>query len=115
MRALPGGSGLNIAYEAVDRHTTGPFASRVALRCLAESGPPHELTYRELAERSSRFASALASLGVGRGERVFVLTGRIPELYIAVLGGLKLGAVVCTLFAAYPSRSGCVLATGEYS
>jgi acetyl-CoA synthetase len=59
------------------------------------------LTYRELAERSSRFASALASLGIGKGDRVFVLTGRMPELYIAVLGGLKLGAVVCTLFAAF--------------
>jgi acyl-coenzyme A synthetase/AMP-(fatty) acid ligase len=59
------------------------------------------LTYSELAERSSRFASALASLGISRGERVFVLTGRIPELYIAVLGGLNLGAVVCTLFAAF--------------
>ena len=101
LSGLPGGSGLNIAYEAVDRHTTGPFAGRVALRCLAESGTPRELTYSELAERSSRFASALASLGISRGERVFVLTGRIPELYIAVLGGLKLGAVVCTLFAAF--------------
>jgi hypothetical protein len=101
LSGLPGGSGLNIAYEAVDRHNTGPFASRVALRCLAESGAPHELTYSELAERSSRFASVLASLGIGRGERVFVLTGRIPELYISVLGGLKFGAVVCTLFAAF--------------
>jgi acetyl-CoA synthetase len=92
---------VNIAFEAVDRHTTGQLASRVALRCLAESGAVHELTYSELAARSTRFASALASLGIGRGERVFVLTERIPELYIAVLGGLKLGAVVCTLFAAF--------------
>ena len=35
----PVGSGLNIAYEAVDRHTTGPWQP-VALRCLAESGVP---------------------------------------------------------------------------
>jgi acetyl-CoA synthetase len=74
----------------------------VALRCLRESGATRELTYGELAEQSSRCASALRSLGVRRGDRVFIMTGRIPELYVAVLGGLKLGAVVCTLAAFGP-------------
>jgi acetyl-CoA synthetase len=31
---LPGGRGLNIAHEAVDRHALGPRGDRVALRCL---------------------------------------------------------------------------------
>ena len=30
LSGLPDGGGLNIAYEAVDRHATGPIASRVA-------------------------------------------------------------------------------------
>jgi acetyl-CoA synthetase len=34
---LPEG-GLNIAYEAVDRHALGPEAGRVALRCLGRRG-----------------------------------------------------------------------------
>ena len=38
---------------------------------------------------SSRFANVLRELGVGRGERVFALAGRIPELYIAALGTLE--------------------------
>ena len=43
----------------------------------------------------------LDTLGVERGERVFTLTGRVPELYTAVLGTLRHGSVACTLFSAF--------------
>ena len=97
---LPGGS-INIAHEAVDRHVAGGLADRVALRFLSKRAPPKELTYRELAEQTSRVASVLESLGIARGERVFVLAGRIPELYLAALGTLKHGSVFCPLFSAF--------------
>ena len=97
---LPGG-GLNIAYEAVDRHASGPDGERVAIRWLGKRGERRDLTYRELAAASARFANLLAELGVERGERVFVLSGRLPELYVAALGALKHGAVFSPLFAAF--------------
>ncbi|MGZ4202723.1 MAG: acetate--CoA ligase [Thermoleophilaceae bacterium] len=98
---LPGG-GLNIAHEAVDRHAAGPRADRVAIRWLGkQEGLRRDITYGELAELTGRFASALESLGVAQGERVFGLAGRIPELYIAALGTLKRGAVFCPLFSAF--------------
>jgi hypothetical protein len=78
---LPGG-GLNIAHEAVDRHADGPLARTVALRFLGRGGEVRELTYAELRRQTDRFANVLRALGVGRGERVFVLAGRIPELYV---------------------------------
>ena len=43
----------------------------------------------------------LRALGVGAGERVFALCGRIPELYVAALGTLKHGGVFCPLFSAF--------------
>jgi acetyl-CoA synthetase len=97
---LPGG-GLNIAHEAVDRHAAGPRADRVALRWLGADDTRRDISYRELAALSSRFANVYRSLGVAKGDAVFVLCGRIPELYAAVLGGLKCGAVVSPLFAAF--------------
>ncbi|MDH3318286.1 MAG: acetate--CoA ligase [Betaproteobacteria bacterium] len=100
LAGLPGG-GLNIAHEAVDRHATGRLADRVAIRWLGASGARREITYRELAALSSRFAHVYRSLGVEKGDAVFVLCGRIPELYAAVLGGLKCGAAVSPLFAAF--------------
>jgi acetyl-CoA synthetase len=97
---LPGG-GLNIAYEAVDRHTTGAAASKVALRTLDEQGNPTDLTYAELRRVTNRFANVLRSLGVGRGDTVFTLLGRVPQLYVTVLGALKNASVVSPLFSAF--------------
>ena len=46
---LPGGRGLNIAHEAVDRHATGATSAKVALRWLGRRGEREDLTYAELA------------------------------------------------------------------
>ncbi len=98
---LPGGRGLNIAHEAVDRHAQGRLAGRVALRWIGKAGERREFSYRDLAAETSRFANALTGLGVGPGDRIFTLLGRVPELYIAVLGTLKTKAVAAPLFSAF--------------
>jgi acetyl-CoA synthetase len=100
LAGLPGG-GLNIAHEAVDRHADGPLAHTTALRFLGKHGGVRDITYAELQRETARFANALEALGVGWGERVFVLSGRIPELYIAALGTLKHGSVFSPLFSAF--------------
>ena len=104
---LPGG-GLNIAHEAIDRHVAHGRGDHLALRWLGKSGAPRDFSYAELARQTNRFASALRALGVGKGDRVFGLMGRIPELYIAALGTLKNGSVFSPLFSAFgpePIRS----------
>ncbi|MGZ5596863.1 MAG: acetate--CoA ligase [Usitatibacter sp.] len=98
---LPGGA-LNIAYEAVDRHVLHGDGDRVAIRWLPREGPPLDITYDELRRRTNRFANVLRSgLGLARGDRLFVLCERTPELYVGVLGALKAGLVVCPLFSAF--------------
>jgi len=101
LTGLPGRRGLNIAFEAVDRHAQGPARGRLALRFLGKGGGVRDFTYGELAEWTDRFAAVLRRLGVERGDRVFALAGRIPELYVAALGTLKAGAVFCPLFSAF--------------
>jgi acetyl-CoA synthetase len=98
---LPGGRGLNIAYEAVDRHAAGPHRDHLALRWLGKRGEVRDFTYLDLHSLTNRFANVLKNLGVGKGERVFNLSGRIPELYISALGTLKNGNVFCPLFSAF--------------
>jgi acetyl-CoA synthetase len=98
---LPGGRGLNIAHEAVDRHAAGSQAGRVAVRWIARDGTGTELTYAELARRSNRVANALHGLGLRKGDRIATLLGRVPELHLAVLGALKNRSVVCPLFSAF--------------
>ena len=98
---LPDGRGLNIAHEAVDRHVLAGHGDRVALRHLRKTGDVVDVTYGELRASTNRFANVLEDLGVGRGQRVFLLAGRVPELYTAALGTLKRGSVLCPLFAAF--------------
>ncbi len=105
---LPGGRGLNVAHEAVDRHADGTRAEQVALRWLGKSGQVQAITYAELRSLTNRFANVLRALGVGPGDRVYALAGRIPELYVAALGTLKSRSVFCPLFSAFgpePVRS----------
>ena len=98
---LPGGRGLNIAHEAVDRHAAGPLRDRIAIRWLGKDGAEQDLTYAQLRELTNRFANVLRSLGVGPGDRVYALMGRVPELYVAALGTLKNRGVFCPLFSAF--------------
>ncbi|HEU4423513.1 MAG TPA: acetate--CoA ligase [Pilimelia sp.] len=101
LSGLPEGRGLNIAYEAVDRHLLGETRDKVALRCLSRRGEVEDVTYAELSRRTNRFANLLAGLGVERGERVFALMNRGADLYVTVLGTMKCGAVLSPLFAAF--------------
>jgi acetyl-CoA synthetase len=107
LTGLPGG-GLNIAFEAVDRHLDDGLADKTAIRWLAKDLTPRDISYRELAGLTSRFAHLLERLGVAPGERVFSLLGRVPELYVTALGTLKAGRVFSPLFSAFgpePVRS----------
>jgi acetyl-CoA synthetase len=100
LEGLPGGN-LNIAWEAVDRQVRAGRGEAVALRWLGKNGERREFTYAALASLSNRFANLLERLGIGGGDRICVLAGRIPELYITALGTLKAGAVFCPLFSAF--------------
>lgn len=101
LQGLPHDQGLNIAHEAVVRHANGARASHLAIRWLGKSGTIEDYTYGRLNELTNRFANVLQQLGVAKGDRVFVLAGRIPELYIAALGTFKHRSVFCPLFSAF--------------
>jgi acetyl-CoA synthetase len=110
------GDGLNLGWAAVDRHLGTPVADRVAFRFIGRDDRRRDVTFAELARLTSRFANVLRGLGVGRGDRVFVLAGRVPALYIAVLGALKNGCVVTPLFSAFgpePIRTRLAIGGGQ--
>ena len=97
---LPGNH-LNIAFEAVDRHVQAGHGAQIALRWISKTGARADYSYLELQNRTNRFANVLQGRGIGRGDRVYSLLGRVPDLYIAALGTLKAGAVFCPLFSAF--------------
>jgi acetyl-CoA synthetase len=96
---------VNIADLAVDRHVRNGDGDRVALRFIGrEAGDvdePVDITYRQLARRTNRFADALHRHGFGAGTGVATLAGRIPDLYVAALGTLKAHGIFTPLFSAF--------------
>ncbi|THU38258.1 acetate--CoA ligase [Niastella caeni] len=101
LNGLPENKGLNIAYEAIERHANSELANTIALRWIRKDHTTQDFSYSSLQHLTSRFANVLVNLGIKRGEKVFTLSGRIPELYIAALGTLKATAVYCPLFPVF--------------
>ena len=99
-QGLPSG-GLNIAHEAIDRHANGPLADKTALLWLGENGERKTYTFTDMKKESAKFANLLTSLGISKGDRVFTLSTRLPELYIAAMGILKNRSVLCPLFSQF--------------
>ena len=100
LEGLPGGR-LNIAHEALDRHVLAGRGDHLALRWIGRDEQIRDFSYAALRREANRFANTLAQRGVTKGDRVFSLLGRSPELYIAALGTLKNGSVFSPLFSAF--------------
>jgi 2-aminobenzoate-CoA ligase len=81
----------SVAEFMVDAHVRAGRGDLVAA-IHAESGRSY--TFAELAERSSRLASALVGLGVRPGDRIAFRTPNVPELLIVVAAAWKAGAAV---------------------
>ncbi|HOK28693.1 MAG TPA: AMP-binding protein, partial [Methanomassiliicoccaceae archaeon] len=94
------GSVYNIAYEAIDRHALNWRKNKIALYSVKASGEVQKYTFGEMSDITSRFASGLMKLGAKRGDRIFVYLDRTSELYMAMLGIIKMGGIAGPLFSA---------------
>ena len=92
------GEKVSLGASIVDRHAA---SERVALICVGPNGTERRLTYRELSEASNCFANLLQRLGVEPGDRVAGLMPRGPEVIIAIIGTLKLGAIYVPIFTGF--------------
>lgn len=92
---------LNAAYIAVDVNAQNFRKNKIALYYESEQGVKEQFTFAQISELSNQFANVLHKQDVKKGERVFLFLPRIPELFIAFLGILKVGAIAGTLFSAF--------------
>jgi acetyl-CoA synthetase len=92
---------VNMAYEAIDRHVETFRKNKVALY-YRDASREEKYTFKEMKEMSNKVANVLKQVAdVEKGDRVFVFMPRSPELYFAVLGAIKIGAIVGPLFEAF--------------
>jgi acetyl-CoA synthetase len=110
------GGKINLSYNCVDRHALGERRNKTALIWEGEPGEIRRLTYAELHAEVQKFANALKSLGIQKGDRVAVYMGMTPELAIALLACARIGAVHSVIFGGFAANaiadrvadSGCV-------
>ncbi len=91
---------VNMAYECIDRHCETGKKNKVALIYDADDRQ-EKYTYEEMRVLSNKFANVLTKYGIKKGDRVFIFMPRSPELYVATMGILKVGAIAGPLFEAF--------------
>jgi len=101
LSGLPDGKGINIAYEAIDRHAESKLQNITAIRWIKKNRQSINFSYLELKKLSARFANVLEQLEIKQGDVIFTLLGRVPELYITALGTLKKKAIFCPIFSVF--------------
>ncbi|NJD89760.1 MAG: acyl-CoA synthetase [Betaproteobacteria bacterium] len=84
---------LNIGVACTDAHLGTPAADRAAMIVEDDALGTSSITYRALAERTSRFAQLLRDLGIPRGDRVLIRLPNSLDYPTAFLGAMKRGAV----------------------
>ncbi|HDR7446317.1 MULTISPECIES: acetate--CoA ligase [Bacillus] len=92
---------VNMAYEAIDKHAKSDRKNKVALY-YQDGSRKEKYTFKEMKDFSNKAGNVLKNYGdVEKGDRVFIFMPRSPELYFALLGAMKLGAIVGPLFEAF--------------
>jgi len=95
------GGQLNVSDNCLDRHVEAGGGDKVAYHWVGEPGDDRTITYAELRDEVARFANALKSLGVRKGDRVNIYMGMVPELPVAMLACARLGAPHSVVFGGF--------------
>jgi acetyl-CoA synthetase len=90
---------LNIAHECIDRHATDPH--RIAIRIAHAEGRDEAISFRTIADMSSRYAHWLADMGVAPGDRVAIMLEPSLAFYASLFAAMKLGAIAVPLFTLF--------------
>jgi acetyl-CoA synthetase len=99
------GAKLNVTHNCVDRHAHSARRNKAAIIWEGEPGDSRVLTFGMLEREVNRFANALKSLGVVKGDRVAIYMGMVPELAIAMLACAKIGAAHSVVFGGFSAEA----------
>ncbi len=96
---------INLSYNCLDRHVASWRRNKAALIWEGEPGEIRTLTYQQLLTQVCKFANALKSAGVKKGDRVAIYMGMTPELAIAMLACARIGATHSVVFGGFSANA----------
>jgi propionyl-CoA synthetase len=99
------GAEINTAYNCLDRHVAAGRGEQSAIIYDSPvTNTVRHISYRQLTDDVSRFAGAMARLGVGKGDRVIIYMPMIPEALVAMLGCARLGVIHSVVFGGFAAK-----------
>ena len=99
------GGKTNIVHNALDRHVKSWRKNKLALIWEGEDGEQRTFSYFKLWKEVNRFANVLKSMGVKKGDTVTIYMGRVPELPIAMLATVKIGAIHSVVYGGFSEQA----------
>ncbi|MEQ9347099.1 MAG: acetate--CoA ligase [Thalassospira sp.] len=92
---------LNVSANCLDRHLEKRGDQTAIIFEGDDPSVSEHITYRDLYERTCRFANALKSMGVSKGDRVVIYLPMIPEATVAMLACARIGAIHSIVFGGF--------------
>src|SRR5213596_2341238 len=92
---------MNIVHNMLDKYAGTSTDERIAIKSEVEDETTRTLSYKELREEVNRMATALHSLGLGRGDAIGVFMPMVPEIVVAMLAIIKIGGIFLPLFSGF--------------
>ncbi len=99
------GAKLNVSYNCLDRHLASRGDQVAVIWEGDDPGVDKKITYRQLHEEVCKFANALKSRGVKKGDRVSIYMPMVPEVVVAMLACTRIGAVHSVVFGGFSPES----------
>jgi acetyl-CoA synthetase len=96
---------LNASYNCLDRNLGNGNADKTAVIFEADDGKVTTVTYRELHERVCKFANALKSRGIRKGDRVVIYMSMSIEGVVAMQACARIGATHSVVFGGFSAKS----------
>jgi len=96
---------LNGSVNCIDRHLPAKANKPAVLWESDKPGESRVVTWGQLADKVNRLANVLKSLGVGKGDVVAVYLPVIPEVMVAMMATIRIGAVHTVVFSGFSAES----------
>jgi acetyl-CoA synthetase len=96
---------LNASYNCLDRNLKNGNADKAAIIFEADDGAVTTATYRQLHERVCKFANALKSRGIKKGDRVVIYMPMSIEGVAAMQACARIGATHSVVFGGFSAKS----------
>ncbi len=96
---------LNVSYNCLDKNVAAGLGDKVALIFEADKGEVTKVTYKDLLARVGKFANALKSLGVKKGDRVIIYLPMSIEGVVAMQACARIGATHSVVFGGFSATA----------